>query len=98
MVATQHEIEAIVREVLRRLAHAGSVTPPVAVAPPAASGELRIDRRVVTLAALDGAPDSLRRLIVPRNAVVTPAVQDELKNRGVALAFASVSSTAARSF
>jgi ribose 5-phosphate isomerase RpiB len=48
-------------------------------------GTLRLSERLVTLAALDGKLDSTRRLLVPPRAVVTPAVKDELRSRGIVL-------------
>ena len=44
--------------------------------------------RVVTLSELTGKLASIRRLIVPPKAVVTPAVRDELHRQNVSLAFA----------
>jgi hypothetical protein len=41
-----------------------------------------IHARVITMAEL-GRLDGVRRLVVPRGAVVTPAVQDELRRQGI---------------
>lgn len=46
--------------------------------------------RVVTLSALDGIGDEICRVVVPRDAVVTPAVVDRLKERGVELSRGNV--------
>ncbi len=51
----------------------------------AADGDLVLDRRVVTTDDIAGRLDSVRRVVVRRNAVVTPAVRDELLRRGIAL-------------
>jgi hypothetical protein len=50
--------------------------------------DLILSCRVVTMAEVAGRLDSVRRLIVSQQAVVTPAVRDELLNRGIALAHA----------
>ena len=88
--------ERIVREVLARLAEQPAAAPVAAPAERAAScprpaaDELVLSERVVTLAALAGRLDSLRRLVVSQRAIVTPAVRDELLRRNIALSFASV--------
>ena len=46
---------------------------------------LAIASRVVTMTEISGRLDSVRRLVVSREAVVTPAVRDELLRRGIAL-------------
>ena len=50
-----------------------------------ASGELRLTERVVTLGLLKDRIANVRRVVVSAKAVVTPAVQDELKARNVEL-------------
>jgi hypothetical protein len=50
---------------------------------------LAINAPVVTLATLAGRLDGVRKVVVSRGAVVTPAVYDELYRRNVTLAFAS---------
>ena len=49
--------------------------------------EFRVEQRVVTLAALSGALESVRRVVVPLGAVVTPAVREALKKRGLELCY-----------
>jgi len=53
--------------------------------------DLVVTSRVVTLTELSGRLDAVRRLVVSREAVVTPAVRDELLHRGIALAYADSS-------
>ncbi len=54
---------------------------------PRETGDWVVDQRVVTLAQLPERWDGVRRVVVPVAAVVTPAVYDELRRRGVALDF-----------
>ncbi len=64
---------AVVAEVIARL-KADSGSP---------AGTMSIDQRIVTaetIARIEGAPT---RLLVPTDAVVTPAARDEAKNRGI---------------
>ncbi len=50
--------------------------------------ELAVTSRVITLGELDGKLNgSIRRLVVPPRAVVTPSVRDELRRRNVDLVF-----------
>jgi len=53
-----------------------------------AQGELVLDSRVVTLNMVDGRLDAVQWLVVPPDSVVTPAVRDLLRERGIALTFA----------
>lgn len=53
--------------------------------------ELAIAARIVTMADLSGRLNSVRRVVVAREALVTPAVRDELRRRGIALEFATAS-------
>lgn len=50
-------------------------------------GRLVVSRAVVTLAEVSGLLAEIRQVVVPARAVVTPAVRDELKRRGIALVF-----------
>jgi hypothetical protein len=80
----------IVREVLRRLtaleapAHSDVVD----------SRTLDLDDRVVTLSSLDGQLNGKTNLVVRPDAIVTPAVQDELRERGIQLERGSSAATA----
>jgi hypothetical protein len=49
---------------------------------------LTVAARVVTMNDVAGQLDSIRRLVVSRDAIVTPAVRDDLLRRGIALEFA----------
>ncbi len=106
MAGMQLDLEAIVREVMRRLERElAADTPASAIAPGAASagtGErpaaksspaaLRVQDRVVTLARLKDRLPGIRQLIVPPGAVVTPSVRDELRKRKIQLQVASETS------
>jgi ribose 5-phosphate isomerase RpiB len=89
MAATGWDIDGIVREVLRRLeAQQASVDVSVDSPPEPASpkkNELRLTNRVVTLALLENRLAGIRRVVVPRGAVITPAVKDLLRRTNVAL-------------
>ncbi len=98
---THTEIDAIVRVVLQRLRSAqgaqlegsesttsgSKVDKTVDLSSLAASGPipLRLEQRLVTLEHLRDYWNGLRTLQVPARCVVTPAVVDELRLRGVAL-------------
>jgi hypothetical protein len=53
------------------------------------TGRLTLAGRVVTLSALDGRLAGIHQLVVAPQAIVTPAVRDELRRRNVALCFAA---------
>jgi len=76
--------DQIVDEVLRRLR---ADTQPVETAPveTAPAGRLVIDDRVVSLAVLEGRLEGIREVHVAKRSVVTPAVKDELRQRGITL-------------
>jgi hypothetical protein len=63
---------------------------PSPLAPPTAN-HLVVSARVVTMNDILGRLDSARRVVVLREAIVTPAVRDELLRRGIALEFADSS-------
>jgi len=82
------EIDAIVAEVVRRLQLVAQAPPPATEAagsdrPPGST--LRVTNRVVTLAQLEGRLAGVTQVLVLPKAVVTPAVLDELKQRGIRL-------------
>jgi hypothetical protein len=56
-------------------------------AAPASPGDLAISSRVVTMTDILGRLNGARRVLVSREAIVTPAVRDELIRRGVALEY-----------
>jgi hypothetical protein len=118
----QAQVDAIVREVLRRLAvapstdgnalgasdalGAGLPTPRhngrPAVGASASNGSqgsasaLVLTSKVITLAELDGRLDGLKRIRVPRRAVITPAVRDLLRQREIAVEHADALQSASR--
>lgn len=89
MTLSNAQVERVVREVLadfELLSHRG-------VARPEAADEFSVTHRVVTLEHIEGRLDGLRRLLVPCGAVVTPAVRDELRRKGVTLSFGEAETT-----
>jgi ribose 5-phosphate isomerase RpiB len=52
-------------------------------------GQLRLNQRVVTMAALANRLDGLKEVVVASGTLVTPSVRDELRKRGVALTVAT---------
>lgn len=78
MRISDEDIERIVREVIQRLMSAGVQVAPQRVA-------LELDERLITTAQLEGKLDGIGQLIVPRKAIVTPLVRDELKDKNVEL-------------
>jgi hypothetical protein len=46
---------------------------------------MTVTDRVVALSAIEGRLDGVRRVVVDRRAVVTPAARDALKEKGVEL-------------
>jgi len=83
------DIDRMVREVLAAMElQAGGGNVP-GEAKTGSRTDLVIDCRVVTLSQLEGRLGAIRRLVVPRQAVITPAVRDELRRRSISLEFAS---------
>lgn len=95
MDASTEQIERIVQEVLQRLngptvaAATGVEAGPISEerSEPKQQAVLEIDKEVVCLADIDGQVDSAKQLVVPRGAVVTPAVRDLLRQSGVELTY-----------
>ena len=84
------DIDRIVQEVLRRLREpvspAGEAPPPVPdprEAQASEPGTLRLPERLVTLAVIEGRLAGVRHVVVRPEAIVTPAVQDLLRKRGI---------------
>ena len=75
-------IETIVAEVVRRLLAQGVA---VSGVDGNVQDHLEIDDSVVALATLSGRLDGICRLVVKTDAVVTPSVRDELRQRNIAL-------------
>ena len=76
-------VEYIVREVIRRLKADGQFTATGTSQPSAAARELHLTDRVITLASLQGRLDGVTEVTTVRNAVITPAVRDELAGRRI---------------
>ncbi len=75
------DVDQVVREVLAELDHAPNAGH--------TDNELVINARVVTLSEVEGRLGPVRRLVVPPQAVVTPAVRDELYRKNITLAYAT---------
>jgi hypothetical protein len=78
----------IVQEVLRRLQGAAAVESPArdstTVEPgDAAQGEAHLDQPVITLQDISALPSTITALAVRARALITPAAQDELQQRGL---------------
>ena len=76
MTFTEQDVEQIVIEVIRRLG---------GLPGDAHSKELKLAERIVTLRSIEGKLIDMKRVIVAANAVVTPAVKDELNAREIEL-------------
>ncbi|MGO9108949.1 MAG: hypothetical protein ACLP9L_06915 [Thermoguttaceae bacterium] len=98
LTASTDDIERIVREVLAQLGadpkRVAAPAAPTDVAPPKREGDVYIDARVVALESIAGRLQGAKQMIVPPGALVTPAVRDELRRRGVALVCGSATATA----
>jgi hypothetical protein len=93
------EIDRVVREVLKQLnekqnrGHVAEKSKPkhevAIVTKPAASAsiELSLSNRLVTLADLSGRLEGIKQLVVPRGAVLTPAVRDQLRDARIAVSY-----------
>jgi hypothetical protein len=79
MTFSEEQVEWIVAEVLRRLGVAGEERSSSPVT------ELRVTQRVVTMRLIEGRLTGVKRIVVNRRAVITPAVKDELKHRKIEL-------------
>ena len=75
-------VETIVAEVMRRLSAQGVR---VTAAEDTGATELEITTRVISLATLSGRLEGIGRLVVKADAVVTPSVRDELRQRNIEL-------------
>jgi hypothetical protein len=86
-------IESLVAEVIRRLerlADAPAPRRPIVADTPRddrAEGDLVVDARVVTLAAIERRLGNVRRVLVQRGAVVTPSVKEDLRKRHIRLEY-----------
>jgi hypothetical protein len=81
------DVERVVREVLAEMGIAPGPQPaPACAAPPVPQDDQRvISSRLVTIADLGDGLSRVRQVVVPAQAVVTPAVRDEIMRRGIVL-------------
>jgi hypothetical protein len=84
MTLTSEQIDWIVAEVIRRLT-ASSDRVAVFSGTPDSTADLTLSDKVITLRSLENRLGGMTRLIVPKNAVVSPAAKDELKQRKIEL-------------
>jgi len=101
MAGQELDLEAIVREVLRRLqqmggepavgdpARAGSGTANANPVAPSARepGRLQLEQRTISWGLIRDRLQGAKEVLVPAGAVVTPSVRDELRKRRIALRF-----------
>ena len=100
MAVVAEEIERLVREAIAGGATnaeqiVGKVLAKVQ-ATNASQGVLTISARVVTLAELEGRLEGIRQLVVPAQAVITPAARDLLRQRQIDISYAVPAKAALR--
>lgn len=83
MNLSPEQLEWIVSEVVRRLTAALQSSGQSPASP--ATAELVLTDKLVTLRTLEGRLAGVKQIVVPPRAIVTPAVRDELKQRGIKL-------------
>ena len=76
--------ERVVNEVMKRLREMNG-TGGAAEQRTCFTNSLTIDERVVTLASVQGRLENVESLVVGNNAIVTPSVRDELRDRDITL-------------
>lgn len=84
------QIDRVVREVLKQLGEKQNrISEAEKVAQPAAAAavELALATRLVTLADLNGRLEGIKQLVLPRGAVLTPAVRDRLREKQIAVSY-----------
>ena len=81
MTLNEEQVEWIVAEVIRRLGLLLEGTREAG----AAAAELVMSENVITMRTIEGRLMGVKRVVVPRRAVMTPAVKDELKSRKIEL-------------
>ena len=101
--ASTDDIQRIVREVMAQLgtgsktvaapAPAAPADASLAASPAAHDGKVFVDSRVITLELITGRLHGAKQLTVPPGALVTPAVRDELRRKGVALVRGNAAAT-----
>jgi hypothetical protein len=82
-----HQIDTIVREVLRRLGTLEQTSSETASAPRPEPVTLDWDERLVTWARLEPRLKAARHVRFPRRTIVSPLVKDELKQRRIGWSF-----------
>jgi hypothetical protein len=85
MTFTEQEVEKIVVEVIRRLGLLGAAEAERGQAHSNPNGQLDLPDRVVTLRHIEGRLVGVKRVVVQPRAVITPAVQDELRQQKIEL-------------
>lgn len=88
MNLSEHDIQAIVGEVVRRI-QSLCITQHAAVP----ANQLELTDRLVTLASIKGKLHNIEQVVVPAKAIISPAVHDELKQRKIQLVSGTTTST-----
>lgn len=86
MSQPHHEIDRLVREAIGELRGVKQDKPRTAgalAASPPAANSLTLTDKVISLAGLNGQLKTIQRLFVRPDAIVTPALRDELRARGI---------------
>jgi hypothetical protein len=88
MSQPHHEIDRLVREAIGELRGTKIEKPWVAgvvASTPPVANSLTLTDKVISLAGLNGQLKTIERLFVRPDAIVTPALRDELRARGIAI-------------
>jgi len=85
MTFTEEQVAAIVVEVIRRLGLLDGQRRVAVAERSSTTADLAMTDKVITLQLLEGQLNGVTRLLVHQQAVVTPAVKDELKQRQIEL-------------
>ncbi len=81
MAPANIDLEQVVQEVVRRL----SADPgrPAETSPSESPNQLRLNDPVISLATIEAQLEGIKQLVVAPTAVITPSVQDELRQRQI---------------
>jgi hypothetical protein len=85
MTFTEEQIAAIVVEVFRRLRLLESNQGVPVFERSSNTADLTLTEKLITTRTIENRLSGVSRLLVPKRAVVTPAVKDELKKRQIEL-------------
>jgi hypothetical protein len=85
MTFTEEQVAAIVVEVIRRLRLIENNERVAVGERSSTTAELTLTEKLVTTQTIENRLIGVRRLLVPKRAVVTPAVKDELKKHQIEL-------------